>query len=289
VTSILRGLGTALGCARVFQSPGDVYRYFRSRRRYVAGERDGAAETLRLRSLGGASIVMRASQDVWTLKHTFLTGFHRPPRPLGDDPVILDLGSNVGYTVADLAHRFPRARILGVEMDARNLELARRNTAVFGPRVQLVHAAVWHTDGVVEYDPAADDDAFAVRTDSAPGAGAVTVPARSITSLLDEAGIDRVDYVKMDIEGAEGALLDGDVAWLDRVDALKIEIHPPATSARCREVLEAHGFRTWQDAAHWDTVCAVRASSGVAVPRPPAQAAESQRRSWFRRRSTRAA
>jgi FkbM family methyltransferase len=243
----------------VMQSPMDLARYARLRAAYGrahvhAPRADRPPVPLRLRALGGNVVLCRASQDVWTFKHTFLVGFHLPPAPLGDEATIVDLGSNVGYTVAHLAYRHPTARVIGVEMDAGNFALAEANTAPFGDRVRLVHAAVWTHDGEIAYDGDADD-AFAVRD----GAGTRRAPARRLDSLLDELGVEWVDYVKMDIEGAEAAIVGEDPAWLERVGAMKIEIHPPATYESLRTVLERRGFSCARDSRHWDCLVAVRA------------------------------
>lgn len=42
------------------------------------------------------------------------------------DPTILDLGAGTGLTFAALAPRFPQARMIGVDLSARMLEVARR-------------------------------------------------------------------------------------------------------------------------------------------------------------------
>jgi FkbM family methyltransferase len=246
-------LARAARYAGLFQSPLDAWRYARLRRASRRGTPLPPAE-LRLRALGGAALLCRPNQDVWTLKHTFVHGFHLPPAPLADDAVILDLGSNVGYTVADLAVRYPRARIVGVEMDDQNWRIARRNAAAFGDRVTVLHAAVWVEDGTVAYG-GDEADAFHVLADGR-GTGVRHAPAKRIGTLLDELGIGRVDYVKMDIEGAEAALLDGDLAWADRVRLMKIELHPPAGYAAA--ALGAHGFACRRDDRHWDTIVAVR-------------------------------
>jgi FkbM family methyltransferase len=242
--------------ARVMQTPLDFWRYMQLRRSVKQQASCAEAKPLRVRSLGGAAMLCRPTQDVWTFKHTFLEGFHMPPRELPDHATIVDLGSNVGYTVADLAYRHPTARVIGLEMDARNVELARRNTAWLGPRVEIIHAAAWTSDGEISYAGEADD-AFTV-TDEKDGADTRTAPAKSLETLFADCALERVDYVKMDIEGAEGAILAGAMKWAERVRSMKIEVHPPVKLEWCRTVLESQGFRCWVDDQHWNCVCAVR-------------------------------
>jgi DNA primase len=51
-----------------------------------------------------------------------------------------------------------------------------------------------------------------------------------------------VAFVKMDIEGAERAVLRDAAGWAPLVDALSVEVHPPYDLARCRADVEALGF-----------------------------------------------
>lgn len=241
---------------RVLQTPLDLWRYLQLRSNVRRHAPAADARPLRVRTLGGAAMLCRPTQDVWTFKHTFLEGFHMPPRALPAGATIVDLGSNVGYTVADLAYRHPSARVIGLEMDAQNVELARRNTAWLGDRVEIIHAAAWTSDGEIRYAGEADD-AFAVTEESAAG-GLRRAPAKSINTLFAERGLDSVDYLKMDVEGAEGPLLAGPIDWLGRVQSIKIEIHPPVEADWCRRVLETSGFDCWVDDQHWNCLCGIR-------------------------------
>lgn len=247
--------------ARVMQSPADMYRYARLRTRYGRGVESGSA-TIRLRSLGGAGVICRSSQDVYTFKHTFLAGYHLPPVALPPDATIVDLGSNVGFTVADFAHRYPQARIVGVEMDRRNFELACSNTARYGGRVTLLHAAVWTHDGVVHYAGDADD-AFHVAGEEVAAVGSEanatrTAPAKRIATVLEVCGVDRVDYMKIDIEGAEGAIFAEPIEWARRVRSMKIEVHAPVTTAFVASALTPLGFACWDDTRHPACLCAIK-------------------------------
>lgn len=49
---------------------------------------------------------------------------------------------------------------------------------------------------------------------------------RTMEQLLAEAGLTRVSFLKIDIEGSEFALLQGSPEWLDVVDRVAMEVHP---------------------------------------------------------------
>jgi FkbM family methyltransferase len=82
---------------------------------------------------------------------TFTRNDHLPSPEVHAPRIIWDLGANIGLTVAHLAFRFPHARVLGVELDEENVALARRNVAPWADRCGVIHAAVWPSDGEVQY------------------------------------------------------------------------------------------------------------------------------------------
>jgi len=205
------------------------------------------AVTLFPKELGGRPLLCRPNTtDLDTLFSTFRDRFHMPPASAPPPRRILDLGANVGYTLAHLAASFPDSFIVGVEMDPQNFALAELNTAAWRQRVRVVNAAVWHEAGSVNYCGGAED-AYSVRTSTVNPDYREGRVAKAITvdGLLREFQMDQVDFVKMDIEGAERAiLLEHDPSWLSRVACLKIEIHNDAPLPPYFDVLNKYGLRS---------------------------------------------
>ncbi|HKV98949.1 MAG TPA: FkbM family methyltransferase, partial [Vicinamibacterales bacterium] len=80
-------------------------------------------------------------------------------------------------------------------------------------------------------------------------------------SILHSLGLDdqQIDYVKMDIEGAEGTVLANAGAWLDRAQAITVEIHDRVTHAQCEGWLSRRGFACRAHSGHLSAVVAERA------------------------------
>ena len=219
------------------------------------GRREATVD-LRLRPLGGRSIAVRPStSDVDTVWGVFARHYHLPPAEIGEPRLILDLGANIGLTMADYAVRYPRARVVGVELDEVNAELARRNVAPWADRCLVENAAVWPTDGEAWYDPWPGGTATYRATGAADGG--TRVRAISMASLVGEHG--PVDFVKMDVEGAEGELLRDGSEWAARVRAIKVELHGSYTRDACQADLQRLGFEARVDPRHWACVEGIRA------------------------------
>jgi FkbM family methyltransferase len=160
--------------------------------------------------------------------------------PLGDVRSIVDLGANVGATVVHWMNEYPNAKVVAVEPDPENIEIARRNAVAAGTNATFVQACVSSKPGTVSLDRGHDACAFRM-TDAQPGT--LTVPAVTMDDLLREyfaAGVD-IDLLKCDIEGAEQAVFGDCRNWIGRVRTLVIELHDPYSSAMFLRDLAANG------------------------------------------------
>lgn len=214
--------------------------------------------------LGGNPILCRpGTRDRSSLQDLLFHQTYLPPKTISRPKVIVDLGANVGYTVAHFASFYPSARIIGVELDAGNFLLAQENTRWCNDRVTLINAAIWSSDGYVNFD-GPGEDAFHVVGSAVADQGipspAPTRRARSLTmaTLIKDFDLKRIDYLKMDIEGGEAeVILAADPSWLAMVDAMKIELHDVDYHDFDR-ALSAYGFRCYPDSRHPSCIVAVR-------------------------------
>jgi FkbM family methyltransferase len=219
------------------------------------GTAPGAPVEIRVRGVSVPLACRPASTDAEVLWDTFGGGYHRPPGPLPREATILDLGANVGYTAVDFALRYPRARIVAVELDEGNATVASLNLQPFGERCVVVRAAVWSSDGEVAYG---GDEAWGLHVlEDLGDAPTGSAPAIRVGTLIDRLSIDRVDYVKMDIEGGEAEVL-ADPEWMSRVESIKVEVHPPATLDSCAEMLGSGGFVVERDRRHTECLAGRR-------------------------------
>lgn len=220
-----------------------------------------SARPFRVPELGDRIVWLRPrSRDVSALQ--FLDdGHHMPPAEMpGPVRHIAVFGANIGLLLADLADEYPEARVLGVEPDADNAVLARRNLEHLGERGRVVETAVWHRDATLQVGwgrdawgldvtdladdpPAADDEALRPRIEAAD-AGRV---------LADWTGGAPVDYLLVNVESAWQELLThGD--WTADVRCIKVEISDARTVAVADEavpMLEKLGFRARLETLPW--------------------------------------
>lgn len=175
----------------------------------------------------GLDLFLRAeSADISAFNKIFVwKDYHLPNYAIPEDVLtIVDLGSNIGFSIVYFSMRFPNVRIIGVEPNQENYELAMKNTQKVG-NLTLVRAGIWSSRCFVSILNNDDrPDSFQVVECDPDTTGAI--PAFSIQDLLKDYSLDTIDILKVDIEGAEIQLLEnGKRDWLNRVHTLVIELH----------------------------------------------------------------
>ena len=139
---------------------------------------------------------------------------------------ICDLGANVGLASIHFANRFPRAKILAVEPDNRNFDLLRINTAHY-ENIHVIQAAVWTRDTTLAIiDSGQGANAFQA-TDRLDGQG-VLCKGISIANIVKNHFANRIDLLKLDIEGSELDLFSDATSlehWIDKIGILMVELH----------------------------------------------------------------
>jgi FkbM family methyltransferase len=126
--------------------------------------------------------------------------------------VILDCGANIGVFTRE-ALNAGASKVVAIEPAPENLECLRRNFApeIAAGTVIVYPKGVWNKDDMLElhlhHDNAAADS-FLIPSKAA-GDKSVKVPLTTIDKMMEELNLDRADFIKMDIEGAEVKALDG--------------------------------------------------------------------------------
>lgn len=186
-------------------------------------------------------------------------------------PRILDCGANIGLASLFFKQRYPAARITAFEADPSLAALLEQNVRGNGAAdVEVVAAAVWTETGEMTF-LADGTDSGAVAA-GAVGAKVITVPTVRFADLLAR---ERVDLLKMDIEGGETQVLNDCADALANVDALLLEVHEfDPGQRRCPALLQLLGRQGFTYAVTHVTPLPGRQPAGVsATPFPRASGA----------------
>lgn len=200
--------------------------------------------------------------DGWTIEApdvpSFLSAFYyvfvrrtyafRPSCPRG---VVVDCGANIGLSVLYFKTLYPDLRVVAYEADPAICRTLERNvTANRLEGVEVINAAVGSAAGVVNFLQDGTDSGR-VTDDLQPGMHVAQVDA---VCLGDELEGHDVQFLKVDIEGAETDALIGCVGRLSQVRSMCVELHTfpekPQRLGQLLSVLEEAGFRVAIESIH---------------------------------------
>ncbi|MER3414804.1 MAG: hypothetical protein C4297_01130 [Gemmataceae bacterium] len=191
----------------------------------------------------GQSMYLRAGQiaDYWIFGEVFVDIEYGPVSKCVENPkVILDLGANIGLTSLYLHRLYPQARIIALEPDQDNYSLACRNLSICGENILLLQAGIWHRDAPLRVVRTGGPATYQV--EECHNGETAEVQGICMESLMSRYGLDSIDILKIDIEGAERVLFEHDCNWLTKVRALAVEPHSEEIRKLIESKLEKYGF-----------------------------------------------
>jgi len=139
-----------------------------------------------------------------------------------DDTVVVDIGAHSGLFTTFALERAPLARAICVEPLAEMTPMIQRNLSPF-PRWELVTAAVSDVAGRVTFYRAKSSQESSLVPETIRSESKATIVE---TVTLDQVcdGLDHIDVMKIDVQGAEHLVLGGGALTIPRVRTLLIEV-----------------------------------------------------------------
>lgn len=165
---------------------------------------------------GQASRALENPRDFWF--HAF--------RP-GPGDVVLDVGAGVGIDSMVFSDAVgPGGRVYAIEAHPGTYRHLLKTIQFNGlSNVTPVHGAIMHEACTIWMEDRADSEANAVSMDRGPSHLPESIQAVSLDKFCDLHGVNRIDFVKMNIEGAERYAIQGMTEVLERARAVAIACH----------------------------------------------------------------
>ncbi len=161
-------------------------------------------------------------------------------------PVLFEIGACEGEDSIRYSRLFPAGRIFAFEPLPANQAIIRANYAKYGTRAELVPVALSDRAGTAVFHVSAgrpadlfsgEDWNYGNKSSSLlPPAAAepmhgwirfpesITVSCETVDGFCAARGIARIDFIHLDVQGAEGLVLEGARAMLPRLRAIWLEV-----------------------------------------------------------------
>jgi FkbM family methyltransferase len=134
-------------------------------------------------------------------------------------PFIIDCGSNIGLSVIYFKSLFPSSSIIAFEPDKNIFQILKKNVESLSlHNIQLQENAIWKSDEELSF---VSQGGLSGSIADSGQTKTVKVKGLRLKNLLDK----KVDFLKIDIEGAEYEVLKDCAAELKNVRNLFVEYH----------------------------------------------------------------
>ncbi len=162
-------------------------------------------------------------------------------RAKSEQPVILDCGANVGVSLIFFKQKYPKAQITAFEPDPEIANFLEYNLQQFGFQdITVFRKAVWTSETELRFETdGADGGRITEKTD----AKTKTISTVRLRDFLEKP----IDFLKIDIEGAEYEVLKDIADRLLQVQNIFVEYHSftnqPQHLDEILQILSQAGFR----------------------------------------------
>ena len=137
-----------------------------------------------------------------------------------DQPLIIDIGSNIGLSILYFKKLYPLSTIIGFEPDPEIFNILEKNLKEFHiDRVNIYNSAAWKFDGELSFY---SEGALSGSIYKVENSKSIKVSALDINKFIS--GKD-VDFLKIDVEGAEYDILNHIKQHLKKVKRIFVEYH----------------------------------------------------------------
>jgi FkbM family methyltransferase len=139
-----------------------------------------------------------------------------------NSPVILDGGSNIGLSIIYFKQRYPNCKIVAFEADPQVFEVLQSNVNSFEyDDVELINKALWDSQTFLDFTVEGADGGRVSRNEDMQNNHKIQVETVCLKNYLD----CQIDFLKLDIEGAEYKVLADCSDSLHNVQNIFVEYH----------------------------------------------------------------
>ena len=163
----------------------------------------------------------------------------------------IDAGANAGFSSLYLNAHYPEAKFICLEPHAGNFAALSHHiiTNIKDKLFLLLQKALWNKPAQLTGDNSFRDGkdwSFSVKEASNANSD---IEGITMDMIMEENDFNEIDFLKIDIEGAEAKLFNAKeqlLSWIDKVKIISIEIHDE-TNARFKieNILQNFGFRLY--------------------------------------------
>ena len=166
---------------------------------------------------------------------------------------ILDVGANIGEYATSISHLFPGTDVFMIEAGEEHEPFLQRMSdestryryeiaAVMNVNKNMTFYKEIAKNDSIHHQKATGNSLFRENTPYFENIMTTTVETKTIDSIMASRNISNIDFIKMDIQGAELYALKGATNTLKNIDVIQLEIHISNLNSDAPTFFELHQY-----------------------------------------------
>ncbi|MBR5912775.1 MAG: FkbM family methyltransferase [Selenomonadaceae bacterium] len=189
----------------------------------------------------------------------FKAGKYVLPLPEDFQPkVIIDCGSNIGYSTLFFANVYPDAQIYSIEPEKNNFKFLRFNT-IFYDNIHVINSAVWDKETCARLETTELGEAGYMTVETGED-DKTSFKTTTLSKIIAENNIEQIDLLKIDIEGSEKEVFGAENVdeWLSKVKVMAIVLHDELRAGASYEFFKAISKYRWKFSPRGEVLLFIR-------------------------------
>lgn len=201
-------------------------------------------------------IIRRGTSDHYVFRDIFLFGEFKLPVDIDPD-FIIDAGAYTGLSALYYSKTYPNAKIIAVEPESSNFKVLNQNT-VDNSNIECIQAGLWSENALLKIADVKKEK-WAFTLERVKEGEEYDIRSVTVSKLLEDSDFDRIDILKIDIEGAEKELFStNSKKWLNKVNIIVLELHDRMRKGCSEAVYNAIDKSIWREWSKGEKVIFVR-------------------------------
>lgn len=201
-------------------------------------------------------ILRKDTTDINVFKSVFVLKEFKLPITI-NPKFIIDGGAYIGLSTLYYSSKYPFAKIIAIEPETSNFRMLETHTENL-PNITRLNVGLWDKNTFLKIiDKGTGNWGFVVK--EVLESEHYDIKAVTVDEILKKSGFDRIDILKLDIEGSEIQLFSSNYkSWLPKVNILVIELHDSIYSGCTHSLYSAININEWKEYREGEKVILIR-------------------------------
>ncbi|MCX6171918.1 MAG: FkbM family methyltransferase [Flavobacterium sp.] len=193
--------------------------------------------------------------DLEVFKEIFIKGELKLKENI-NPKLIIDCGAYVGFSALFFSNKYSSSIIYAIEPEFENYNALKFNCRD-EKRIIPINAAIWDSEAILEIQAGKGEWGFT--TKEVESASSKTISGITIQEILNISGLESIDILKVDIEGAEYQMFNENChSWLSKVKLIFIELHENSFPSSSKTFYESISKYNWKKFTQGEKLVLIR-------------------------------